>query len=88
MWSYKVANANLLCSDVNMEPIGSLIECRNAVLELKKSNPKIEFRYEEVVKTRPKGCNEEIYTNYVYWNTHPTGRRYKHQRPVCKLGKK
>ena len=85
-YNYTIVNSDQLCHDVNLEPIGSLTECKNAAINLKESNPKIVFEEEEDTEDWPKGCYAYESTD-IYWNKHSTGDSNHYGHPVCKAGK-
>lgn len=83
-FDYTMEKAGLLCSDVNLGPIGSLTECQNSVPHMTRyRHGDIRFGGEKTTTDYPTGC---YFRGDVYWNSNPTGKRNKYGRPICNLG--
>ena len=74
---YHLIKKNQLCIDDGKAPIIEESDCRKAATSLK-----IHFKTNEKESAYPKGCYS-LNGEYVFFNTHPTGKKQKSSAPIC-----
>ena len=78
---YSLLSTDDLCSEKGMLSIGTMNECKDAMMRIGISGELSKQSTSEF----PKGCYQHI-NEKIYFNSHSTGSREENSAPICQNG--